>query len=636
MVHYEVYTLGGQRWTLHARFRQGERDEALEEAKNVERTLGIAAKVVRETYYAANNYSEEQVLYPGDQALRNRATAPVSYRGRGYGGGGGDFQVPDFRNRRAAPQHSMGMALKLMVIVAASLTLAGALTGAINIFFGKLPDYGFAVSHETVSLLLFSTFIVSFLSTAVPMAVKMIDWHDESAAPKAKRPAAAAPPPKPEPAPPPVVQPKPPEELDKAGDEEVDWDNAEEDGDEPLPPLEDDSKTEEEKADGAAEAEAAAEGEPADAEQAAEADPSAEAGKEAALESCQRATMHYLTSLLPEIKKVRPTLDAYNKFGIDLVLAGAVDVLGGQRELDIEDKRKILKEAIQVIGTKPETAQAFAAKYEDYLVEPRYMSMVQAGRSSMESFLAGAEAIADDVATLFEVWNKPTKAAQASPRIMTVFFTDMVGSTDLTQARGDQAAQHIVRRHNSIVRAALAEFSGKEIKHTGDGIMASFNSAANGVEASIVIHRAIAAHNQKHPDQPLHVRIGINAGEPIEEEDDLFGTTVQLAARVCAKTGTDEILCTNVVRELAAGKGLVFLSKGSHELKGFKETIALYQVLWDPKEIAAAAPPEAKKNGAAAGPQPAPPPAVGKPAAAPPVKPGPAVARPPLPRAPSR
>ncbi len=116
----------------------------------------------------------------------------------------------------------------------------------------------------------------------------------------------------------------------------------------------------------------------------------------------------------------------------------------------------------------------------------------------------------------------------------------------------------MVRRHNSIVRTALAEFAGKEIKHTGDGIMASFASTANGVEAAIIIQRACAIHNDKHPDLPLHLRIGINAGEPIQEEDDLFGTTVQLSARVCAKAGTDEILCTNVVRELSARKGSAF------------------------------------------------------------------------------
>jgi len=204
----------------------------------------------------------------------------------------------------------------------------------------------------------------------------------------------------------------------------------------------------------------------------------------------------------------------------------------------------------------------------------------------MEAFLVGAESPTEQMIGAFEAWNKP-QTGQAQARIVTVLFTDMVGSTDMTQSRGDQAAQDIVRRHNSIVRAALAEFAGKEVKHTGDGIMASFASTSNGVEAAVAIQRAVARHNLRHKDQSLHLRIGINAGEPIEEEDDLFGTTVQLAARVCAQAHTDQILCTNVVRELSAGKGIDFVDKGSHELKGFKDTITLYEALWDGKVVEA-------------------------------------------------
>jgi class 3 adenylate cyclase len=181
--------------------------------------------------------------------------------------------------------------------------------------------------------------------------------------------------------------------------------------------------------------------------------------------------------------------------------------------------------------------------------------------------------------SLFDAWGKPQQQ-QAAPRIMAVMFTDMVGSTDMTQAKGDQAAQVIVRRHNSIVRAALAEYGGKQIKHTGDGIMAAFPSPASAVEATVAIQRAVSANNTRFPDQALHLRIGINAGEPIEEEEDLFGATVQLAARVCAAAGTDQIYCTNVVKELSGGKGR-FTSRGPTALKGFSEKISIFEVNWN-------------------------------------------------------
>jgi class 3 adenylate cyclase len=300
-----------------------------------------------------------------------------------------------------------------------------------------------------------------------------------------------------------------------------------------------------------------------------------------ATESGATVFIRFVNALIASVRRQRPTLDAYNLFGIDLVMAGAIDLLGQQSGMPAQERRLVLKNAIEAMGVKPATALAFADKYEDYLGEQRYMPMILSGRSTMESFLAGHDTLSDVMGPAFNQWNKPQSHAPASAaRIMTVMFTDMVGSTDMTQTKGDKAAQNLVRRHNSIVRNALAQFSGNEIKHTGDGIMASFGSSANGVEAAIAIQRAITKHNAQHPDQGLHIRIGINAGEPIEEEEDLFGTTVQLAARVCARCDTDDILCSNVVKELASGRGLNFVSLGAQELKGFKEQVTLFQVVW--------------------------------------------------------
>jgi class 3 adenylate cyclase len=76
------------------------------------------------------------------------------------------------------------------------------------------------------------------------------------------------------------------------------------------------------------------------------------------------------------------------------------------------------------------------------------------------------------------------------------------------------------------------------------------------------------------------VRIGLNAGEPIAEDDDLFGTAVILAARIAAKAEGGEILAANVVRELAAGKGFLFSDRGDVVLRGFEDPVRLYEVRW--------------------------------------------------------
>jgi class 3 adenylate cyclase len=168
----------------------------------------------------------------------------------------------------------------------------------------------------------------------------------------------------------------------------------------------------------------------------------------------------------------------------------------------------------------------------------------------------------------------------AAEDINTILFTDMEGSTSLTQRLGDAAAQEVLRTHNAIVREALSTHSGTETKHTGDGIMASFGSASRALECAIDIQRGFAQHNESNADIPIRVRIGLNAGEPIAEDEDLFGTAVQLAARVCDRAEAGQILASNVVQELAAGKGFAFVDNGEAALRGFEKPVRLHDVKW--------------------------------------------------------
>jgi class 3 adenylate cyclase len=163
---------------------------------------------------------------------------------------------------------------------------------------------------------------------------------------------------------------------------------------------------------------------------------------------------------------------------------------------------------------------------------------------------------------------------------LTVLFTDMTGSTPLTQRLGDAGAQEVVRAHNDIVRSALRSHGGREVKHTGDGIMASFPSATSAVECAIEIQRAVAARGQRGSGEVFQLKVALNAGEPVAEEGDLFGTSVQVAARVRDMAAPGQILITEVVRGLTAGKGFLFADTGDHALKGFEEPARLYEVRW--------------------------------------------------------
>ncbi len=162
----------------------------------------------------------------------------------------------------------------------------------------------------------------------------------------------------------------------------------------------------------------------------------------------------------------------------------------------------------------------------------------------------------------------------------TVMFTDMKDSTAITTRLGDAGALELFRTHNSISRDALGQYNGREIQHTGDGFMLSFTSATNAVDYAIAIQNSFAVHNQNHPDATINVRIGICAGEPVEEDNRLFGSTVQLTSRICDRAEPDQILVASVIRDLCLGKQFSFADHGETTLKGFDQPMHIYEVEW--------------------------------------------------------
>ena len=169
---------------------------------------------------------------------------------------------------------------------------------------------------------------------------------------------------------------------------------------------------------------------------------------------------------------------------------------------------------------------------------------------------------------------------ERDPGIRTVLFTDIANSTALTQALGDEAAMALLDVHNIVVRNALADSGGREVKHTGDGIMASFVSAAGAIRCAIQVQRELEKHAQANPDRQLKVRVGAAAGEPVEQNNDLFGSTVQLAARLCAHAQPEQILVSNAIAELCIGKGLSFEDIGEVTLKGFGSPVRAHAAAW--------------------------------------------------------
>jgi class 3 adenylate cyclase len=160
---------------------------------------------------------------------------------------------------------------------------------------------------------------------------------------------------------------------------------------------------------------------------------------------------------------------------------------------------------------------------------------------------------------------------------ITILFTDIDGYTSMTERLGDRASQAMLRAHNHVVRQALAGHGGREVKHTGDGIMAFFSCAARAVECALAIQDGITTFNHRRRDRELlRVAVGLNTGSPIREDGDLYGTAVIVAARAVDLAAGGEVVVTDVVRQLAAGKGLSFEPLPSADLEGLTDVPALY------------------------------------------------------------
>ena len=220
------------------------------------------------------------------------------------------------------------------------------------------------------------------------------------------------------------------------------------------------------------------------------------------------------------------------------------------------------------------SADAAAAVHRDahgFLAE----KIIEVQPELVEGMMGNAEADGFGAALLPGV-----SMQQRDPGMRSILFTDIVGSTAHTQAVGDAEAMTLVHAHDRIVRTALAVTGGREVKHTGDGMMCAFISAQAAMRCAAQIQRELAVHNQSPANPALHLRMGVSAGEPVEEHHDLYGASVQLAARLCAHAQPGQIVVSNVVVELCLGKPLPFRDLGEVALKGFPKPVRVHEFDW--------------------------------------------------------
>jgi adenylate cyclase len=193
-------------------------------------------------------------------------------------------------------------------------------------------------------------------------------------------------------------------------------------------------------------------------------------------------------------------------------------------------------------------------------------------RSSIE---AVAESVGSEVGA-------DVLGAGDEPGTLTVAFSDIESSTELAVALGDSEWFRVLQRHHELVSAHVRAHRGRIVKHQGDGYMLCFRSARSAILAAIGIQRDLTREEWRPPDRDFRVRMGLHTGEVLVDNDgDLFGKHVVVAARIGALAAGGEILVSSLVRQIAEPRGdLSFVEPRAVELRGIEDVETVWSVNW--------------------------------------------------------
>ena len=633
LVSFEVYYRQNDRWHIHARFGADAREEAVDEAKRLDTGGFEASCVVRESFDKVANTSEEAVVY-FTPSLKTRPVVSSITGGSGKSGkstpapegsAAANAKVDAKKREKAfikkqkaeAAAHKKAeeakrqkklnleepeehdaigeMLFKVILVCVLSLIPAAISAYAAYFAFDEARAQGIKVEGQVAQFTLIGVFILSFAAFFVPLLRKYVTFGSVS----------------------------PGNNLALAGGDvggatpifDAIMPQRDLDGLDQAAPFEELELEEIEQAE--ADEDHAVEDAPTPIETVLyEADPDlppeeAEIASELAIQPIHGGEPGDPASMSDELERmelearrvVSEPIDDYTRFGITLFFAGAGEALARKFRIIGKAAMDILVDRVKSFGNTDATARGFIANIEEYLLEDRYFGMYRRGRSAAYRRIVDPNAPLGLDEALAE-WRNPKKSedsdeevredapkavTQSAEKFVAVFFTDIVDSTAKQQSNGDHWMMDVIRAHNEIVRGGIKKHSGREIKHTGDGIMATFPSAQCAVDASILMQRGFKKFSDAMPDRGFEVRVGISAGEPIHEGGDIFGTPVNLAARVLSKTDANEICVSSIVKDLCQGKHYSFQHSGTFELKGFPEAQAIYRVVFSISEIKKAA-----------------------------------------------
>lgn len=553
VVSYEVYVLSKEGWTLHARYPGDEQKEALTEAKAAEARLAAATKVIRSEYSPRGNEEVRKEIYSSRMTAAEATTRlpappkkeappkPVAVTPRP------SKAPPDKREekreskreekregrregkRGAKPRHDPAVyspgsvVIHLLVIIASAALMAGLITMTAGAIFGeRLPFIG-EIDLDRRRTLLSGLFMVTFLLMAVPWIVSFarrvgeIDFGRDDGLPKAKtKPSIKAPrdephqvgegPALPMTTPDPETEP-PREEYEEQ--EQLDPTNYPDAA--PMEAVEPEMAIRTR--------DATAPGDAVDAAGDDEGETTPESRQRA--EVMRRSLMRFLGGLVTGLQQTRPHLDAYERFGLGLLITGAAGALAQGTRVGPQGHGRLLREALGVLGSKA-TAEVLLEEIAGQANEPRAQHMIEAGRAAVMLFLRGGRDYMAAVLAALEQWNRPAGATGTG--VVAALVAEAWPFSDSVETAAREAAQA----------------GGGAVIGVADGIVILFPGAARAVEAALTLL----------PRLPAASRIGVDAVEASGEDEAV--RSVGAARAACQSGMPGQILVTSVVRGLCS------------------------------------------------------------------------------------
>jgi class 3 adenylate cyclase len=185
----------------------------------------------------------------------------------------------------------------------------------------------------------------------------------------------------------------------------------------------------------------------------------------------------------------------------------------------------------------------------------------------------------NDVVRFLGKVSDPANASEITSPFRTIVFTDLEDSTGLLERIGDSLFMLLLTEHDLVVRRALVDWHGREVKHTGDGFLLSFADVSNALSWSLRVRDDFADRTLVEGVPPVRVRIGMAAGEPVDHDDDIFGASVNRANRICAVAEPGHILVSDLVRDLGLEQGYLFGEEKAVSLKGIRGDALVYELV---------------------------------------------------------